>query len=151
MRIEMYGLVFETPGITVFLSSPWRCLAIEHRLFEAVKGIPDTQFEAEPDEYRVHLNHPNSWYTVLNAVTRVLKGWQEEASDVGNETRSWRWLLEADTDDHGYDHNGDRTCIWGGIELSWERGSPGDLEKEEELDLEGFGVRIWNNEEGKEN
>ena len=33
----------------------------------------------------------------------MLKGWQEEA-ETGSEKRTWRWLLEGDTDADGYDH-----------------------------------------------
>ena len=43
---------------------------------------------------------------------RVLKGWQEEA-DPGREKRTWRWLLEGDTDDSGYDHAGEPACLVG--------------------------------------
>ncbi len=33
MRIDFYGLVFETPRVTFYLWSPWRAAALEHRLF----------------------------------------------------------------------------------------------------------------------
>ena len=48
----------------------------------------------------------------LNAVSRVLKGWQEDADPAG-EKRSWRWLLEADTDADGYDHGGEMEAAVG--------------------------------------
>jgi hypothetical protein len=131
----------------VYLWSPWRCSALEHRLFEGVKAIPGVQFESEADELRLHLTEAKLWPMLLNVTARVLKGWQEEAADAGTERRAWRWLLEADTDDHGYDHTGDRTCIWVFLRLSLERGSPTDGEKGEDIDLNGFGVRIWSTEE----
>ena len=35
MRIEFFGLTFDTPCVTFYLWSPWRAAALEHRLFEA--------------------------------------------------------------------------------------------------------------------
>ena len=32
----------------------------------------------------------------LQMAERVLKGWQEEATDAGTDRRSWRWMVEAD-------------------------------------------------------
>lgn len=147
MRIDMYGLGFETPGVSVYLWSPWRCSAIEHRLFEGVKAIPGVKFETEADEHRLLFDDPKIWKSMLNVVARILKGWQEEAADAGTERRMWRWLLEADTDDHGYDHTGDRTCIWVFLRLSLDRSSAAEADKGEDLDLNGFGVRIWSTEE----
>ena len=78
----------------------------------------------------------------MQAVSRVLKGWQEEA-ELGGERRSWRWLLEADTDADGYDHTGEQTSLWGFLRVSVDRGGPGEPDKGEDIDLEGFGMRIW--------
>ncbi len=50
MRVDLYGLTFETPSITCYLWSPWRASAIEHRLFEAIRALPHVEFEAAADE-----------------------------------------------------------------------------------------------------
>jgi hypothetical protein len=142
MRVEFYGLVFEAPQVTVHLWSPWRSSALEHRLFEAVGGVPRIVIENGPDERRIRITDPKTWKAALQAVARVLKGWQEEA-DPGSERRTWRWLLEADTDADGYEHTGEPTSLWSFIRVGLDRGGPGDPEKGEDLDLDGFGVRIW--------
>jgi hypothetical protein len=142
MRVDFYGLAFETPCVTFALWSPWRSSALEHRLFEAVQGLPGTQVVQEGEERRVHITQLRTWRAALQALSRVLKGWQEEA-DLGGERRTWRWLLEADTDADGYDHNGEPTSLWGFLRVSVDRGGPGEEEKGEDIDLEGFGLRIW--------
>ena len=142
MRVDFYGLALETPRVTFHLWSPWRAGALEHRLFEVVRCLPGVQGEEDADEQRAHVGDAKSWRSAMQAVCRVLKGWQEEA-DPGQERRAWRWLLEGDTDDHGYDHNGEPACLWAFIRLLLERGGPGELDKNEEVDLFGFGVRIW--------
>src|SRR5436190_1080146 len=38
MRVDFYGLTFETPCVTFYLWSPWRSSALEHKLFEAVRA-----------------------------------------------------------------------------------------------------------------
>jgi hypothetical protein len=149
MRIELYGMVFETPGVTFYLWSPWRATFLEHRLFEAMRQLPSTEVEKEGDELRVHLVDGKAWRQTLQIVARVLKGWQEEAES-GSETRTWFWLIDGDTDCNGYDHTGERACLWGGIRLVLDRSNPGDEEKKiEEVDLDNFGLRIWNEQEGK--
>ncbi len=142
MRIDFYGLTFETPRVTVYLWSPWRASALEHKLFEAVHSLPGVRTEQEADEIHIDINDAKTWRSALQGVCRVIKGWQEEASP-GNERRGWRWLLEGDTDDHGYDHTGEPACIWAFLRLLLERGGLEDAEKGEEVDLNGFGVRIW--------
>ena len=57
--------------------------------------------------------------------------------------RSWRWLLEGDTDQSGYDHAGERLSLWGFLRVSLDRGGPGEQEKGEDVELEAFGLRIW--------
>ena len=141
MRIDFYGLMFESPHVTFHLWSPWRAAEIEHRLFQAVRALPRTQSEAGADEWLVHLSDPKSWRAALQAVSRVLKGWQEEA-DPGSERRTWRWLLEGDTDDAGYDHNGEPASLWGFLRLGLERGGPGESDKYEDIDLDGFGIEV---------
>jgi hypothetical protein len=142
MRVEFYGLVLETPRVSVYLWSPWRAAALEHRLFDAIRVLPRVSLEKGPDEVRVHIDDPKTFRTALQAAERVLKGWQEEA-DPGSERRSWRWLLEGDTDADGYDHTGEPLSLWGFLRLGLERGVPGEGEKNEDIDLEGFGVQVW--------
>jgi hypothetical protein len=141
MRFEFYGLAFETPRVSFYLWSPWRAAAIEHRLFDALRGLPRVEVEEGPDELRLHLADPRTCRAALQAVARVLKGWQEEA-DPGSERRSWRWLLEADTDADGYDHNGEPASVWGFLRLGLDRGGPGEPDKGEDIDLEGFGLQV---------
>lgn len=142
MRVDFYGLAFETPRVSFYLWSPWRSSAMEHKLFQAVAGLPKVQIEQAPDETHVHINDPRTLRAALQAVSRVLKGWQEEA-DPGSERRSWRWLIEGDTDADGYDHNGERASLWAFLRVSLDRGAPDEPEKGEDVDLEGFGARIW--------
>ena len=44
MRVDFYGLAFETPRVTFYLRSPWRAAALEHKLFEPAfytTDVPD--------------------------------------------------------------------------------------------------------------
>jgi hypothetical protein len=142
MRVDFYGLILETPRVSVYLWSPWRASALEHRLFEAIRTLPRVLLEQGPDEVRLQIDDPKTFRTALQAAERVLKGWQEEA-DPGSERRSWRWLLEGDTDADGYDHTGEPISLWGFLRLGLERGVPGEGEKNEDIDLEGFGLQVW--------
>lgn len=146
MRVDVFGLQFECGGTTLHLWSPWRCSQLEHKLFEAVKTLPDAELESAPDEIQLHITDNKSWKSAAQSLSRVLKGWQEEASDTGGERRSWRWLIEADIDANGYDLNGEKSVIWIYARLSIERGGPGESEKGEDLDLNGFGISLWNEE-----
>ena len=141
MRVDFYGLTFEAPRVTILLWSPWRAAALEHKLFEAIRALPRVEFEDAGDELRLDVTDPKAWRAALLAVSRVLKGWQEEA-DAGSERRTWRWLLEGDTDDAGYDHNGEPASIWCFLRLGLERGVIGEPEKGEDVDMEGFGLQI---------
>ena len=141
MRIEFFGLAFDTPAVTFYLWSPWRASALEHRLFEAIQNLPGTEPGQEADERHLHVTNPRTWRSSLQAVSRVLKGWQEDA-DPGSERRAWRWLLEADTDAHGYDHTGEPAALWGFLRLGLDRGGPGEPDKGEDVELEGFGLQI---------
>jgi hypothetical protein len=78
MRVDFYGLAFETPRVTFFLRSPWRSSHLEHRLFDAVRGLPRVEPEEAPDELRLHLTDPKTWRMALQATTRVLKGWKKK-------------------------------------------------------------------------
>jgi hypothetical protein len=141
MRFAFYGLTFDTPRVTFYLWSPWRATAIEHRMFEAIRNLPGVRVEQGADELRIAMADAKPARAAVQAVERVLKGWQEDA-DPGSERRSWRWLLEADTDAHGYDHTGEPTALWGFLRLGLDRGGPGEPDKGEDVELEGFGLQI---------
>ena len=148
MRVDLFGLVMETPSVTFYLWSPWRCSAIEHKMFDALKALPNVTAEAAPDEVRLHITENKSWRVAVQNLSRVLKGWQEEATDGGkDERRSWRWLIEADTDASGYDMQGEKTSFWAYVRLSVDRGGPGETEKGEDIALNGFGVQVCGEEE----
>jgi hypothetical protein len=142
MHVDLYGLAFETPTVTVYLWSPWRASHLEHRLFDAVAHLSGVEVEKEADERRVTLTDQKGWRAALQAIARVMKGWQEEAES-GGDQRSWRWLLEADTDCNGYEHGGDRASLWAFLRVALERGTLGEEEKREDIDLNDFGLRIW--------
>jgi hypothetical protein len=141
MRIDLYGLAFEAPRVTFYLWSPWRAAALEHRLFDAVGALPGVRPEAVEDGRSLHVGDAKTWRAAVQAIARVLKGWQEEADP--EERRSWRWLLEGDTDAYGYDQAGEPAGLWALVRVSVDRGGPGEGEKGEDVDLEGFGARIW--------
>lgn len=141
MRFEFYGLAFETPRVIFHLWSPWRATSLEHRLFDALRSLPKVEVEEGADERRLAISDPKTCRTALQAISRVLKGWQEDA-DTSSERRTWRWLLEGDVDDAGYDHNGEQASLWAFVRVSLERGGFGEPEKGEDLDLDGFGLEI---------
>jgi hypothetical protein len=143
MRVDLFGLVMEAPGVTFYLWSPWRCSALEHKLFEAVKEVPGAKLESDPDELRIELTDPKGWKQAVQSLSRVLKGWQEEAAEGGTDRRSWRWLIETDVDASGYDSHGEKASFWGYVRLALDRGSPSEPEKGEDIDLNGFGVCVW--------
>jgi hypothetical protein len=145
MHIDLYGLTLDTPKVTCYLWSPWRASALEHRLFDVVRQIAGVELEQDVDELRAHINEAKAWRQALTALVRVLKGWQEEATDAGRERRAWRWLIEGDTDDHGYDHAGEQAGLWVFLRLGLDRGGYEEGEKGEDVDLNGFGLRIWPN------
>lgn len=147
MRVDLYGLTMEAPGVTAYLWSPWRCSALEHKLFDAVAALPNVEIEKEADELRVNISDSKTWKQALQSLARVLKGWQEEGVDAGNEKRSWRWLMEADVDTDGYDHKGEKSAFWLFLRLALDRGTLGEPEKGEDIDLNGFGICVWCQEE----
>ena len=148
MKVDLFGLTMEAPGVTFYLWSPWRCSALEHKLFDSLKGVPNATLEAAGDELRVHVTEQKGWKTAIQNLSRVLKGWQEEATDGGKEERrAWRWLLEADADGAGYDMQGERTSFWAYVRLSLDHGGPGEADKGEDIDLNGFGVQVWGSRE----
>ena len=142
MRVEFYNLVFDTPRITFHLWSPWRATALEHRLFEAVRQLTGAQFDEGPDELRLQISDAKTFRLAVQATARVLKGWQEEA-DAGRERRSWWWLFEGDSNADGYDHNGEPFTLWAFIRVGVDRSGPSEPDKGEDIDLDGFGLRIW--------
>jgi hypothetical protein len=122
---------------------------LEHKLFEALKTVPNSTLEATPDEVKLHITEQKSWKAASQNLARVLKGWQEEASDAAkDERRAWRWLLEADVDASGYDMQGERSSFWAYLRLVIDRGGPGEIDKGEDLDLNGFGIQVWGAVEG---
>ena len=148
MKVDLFGLTMETANVTFYLWSPWRCSALEHKLFDSLRGLPGAVAEATGDELRLQISEPKAWKTAVQNLSRVLKGWQEEASDTGKEERrGWRWLVEADVDGAGYDMAGERASFWAYIRLSIDRGGPGETDKGEDLDLNGFGVEVWGSRE----
>ena len=149
MRVELHGMVFDTPAVSFYLWSPWRCSDLEHRLFKALQQLPGADLEEATDELRVHLSDPKVWRASLQVINRVMKGWQEEASDVGDEKRFWRWLFEADCDPDGFDYHGDPLSLWAFLRLTLDRSRPGESDRPEDLDLDGFGVRVWGHEAKK--
>ena len=142
MRVEFFGVAFETPTVSFYLWNPWRAAALEHKLFETVSNIPGNRKEQNGEELAVHFSDAKAVKAALVAIQRVLKGWQEEA-EMGTDRRTWRWLIDGDTNADGYDHNGEEFCLWGILRVSLDRGGVGESEKGEDIDLEGFGIRIW--------
>jgi hypothetical protein len=141
MRFDFYGLAFETPRVVFHLWSPWRATALEHRLFDALRHLPRVELEESADEHRLSVADPKTCRIALQSISRVIKGWQEEA-DAGSERRTWRWLMEGDIDDAGYDHNGEAASLWCFLRVGLERGGPGEPDKGEDVDLDGFGLEI---------
>jgi hypothetical protein len=144
MRVDFFGLAFETPRVTFYLWNPWRAALLEHKLFDAVAGLPGVRREQSGEEVAAHVEDPKTVRLALTAIQRVIKGWQEEA-EMGTDRRTWRWLIDGDTNADGYDHNGEEFCLWGILRVSLDRGGVGESEKGEDIDLEGFGLRIWAN------
>jgi hypothetical protein len=147
MKIDLYGMTFDGPGVTYYLWSPWRCSALEHRLFESIKALPNVEFEKAADELRLNITDSKVYRASIQMAERVLKGWQEEASDSGTDRRAWRWMVEADCDPHGYDHTGEKASVWAFLRLSLDRANPGEGERGEDIDLNGFGFRVWRSDE----
>lgn len=142
MKFEFYGMVFETPRVTFYLWTPWRCALLEHKLFGAVQELPNVRREEGNDELQVHVEDAKTARAALVAVSRVLKGWQEEA-EMGTDRRTWRWLMDGDSNNDGFDHNGERFSLWAILRVSLDRGGPVEGEKGEDVDMEGFGLRVW--------
>src|SRR6476659_8786799 len=122
MKIDLYGMTFDGPGVTYYLWSPWRCSALEHRLFESIKALPNVEFEKAADELRLNITDSKVY-------------------------RAWRWMVEADSDPHGYDHTGEKASVWAFLRLSLDRANPGEGERGEDIDLNGFGFRVWRSDE----
>ena len=143
MQVDFYGQKFEVARVTCYLWSPWRAAAIEHRLFNEIKQLPGVHLEQQPDEMRVQIADVNTWKLALVNMSRLLKGWQEEVASTGKERRVYRWLIEGDTDEHGYDHTGEVASIWIYLRAGLDRGEFDDADPSEWIDLHGFGLRLW--------
>ena len=61
MRVDFYGLAFETSRVTFYLWSPWRASALEHKLFDALRGLPRLQPEEGPDALREMNSFLDRW------------------------------------------------------------------------------------------
>lgn len=142
MQIDFYGMRFETPRVTCYLWMPWRATALEHRIFTAVRKLPDAVVETEKHDEHIHITDESLWEQTFHVVSRVLLGWQEDAV-TAEERRSWRWVLEGNTDNHGFDHTGEPASVWLFLRLSLDQGGPAEPEKGEDLDLHSFGIRLW--------
>lgn len=143
MQIDFYGLRFEASRVTCYLWTPWRAAALEHRLFNEVKQLAGVQLESTPEELRLQIADIKVWKEAILNMSRLLKGWQEEATDGGGkEQRVYRWLFEGDTDEHGYDHANELACLWVYLRVGLDRGDMGE-EPSEWIDLDGFGLRFW--------
>ncbi len=143
MQINFYGFQFEAARITCYLWSPWRAAAIEHRLFNEIKQLPGVEVESTPEELRIQIADVKTWHLAQVNLSRLLKGWQEEAASAGKERRLYRWLFEGDTDEHGYDHANDIACLWIYLRAGIDRGEFEADEPSEWIDLHGFGLRFW--------
>ena len=143
MQIDFYGFRFETSRITCTLWSPWRASALEHRLFNEMKLLPGVHLETSADELCVQIADAKIWKQALANMSRLLKGWQEEAASAGKERRLYRWLFEADTDEHGYDHANEVACLWVYLRVGLDRGDLDEEETSEWIDMTGFGLRFW--------
>jgi len=146
MKVNISGVCIETRKIVVYLKSPWRANALEHKLFEAARQIPEVQVEESQAEYKIVLKNIEKFQTLLESCTRILKGWQEDA-DLGTERRFWCWLFEGDADASGYDHNGNPASIWIFVRAIIEHAEHSmDAPKVEHVDLESFNFELTNNE-----
>jgi len=143
MRVELFGLCFETPGVTAHLWSSWRASTLETRMFDLLKALSPTVYEKSDDEHRLHIDDAKVWKTAMNTISRVMKGWQEEASDNGGERRSWCWMVEGDVGASGYDHTGEPANLWAFLRLTLDLNRPGEAEKAEIVDLDNLGFCIW--------
>ena len=77
MRVDLYGITFETSAVTFYLWSPWRSSALEHKLFDAIRQLPHAVFEQAPDELRANVSEGKTVKQAILTVERILKGWQE--------------------------------------------------------------------------
>jgi hypothetical protein len=143
MQIEFYGLKFEASRITCTLWTPWRASALEHRLFNEVKQLPGVHLETAPDELNVQIADVKIWKQAQANMSRLLKGWQEETATTGKERRVYRWLIEGDTDEHGYDHANEVACLWLYLRVGLDTGEVDEETPPEWIDLSGFGLRFW--------
>jgi hypothetical protein len=142
MRLDFFGLGFEVAGASFSLLSPWRAPVLANRCFKAVQEVPGLETTEGSDELQVKVTNPRTWQAALDAVTRVLKAWQEDA-ELGDERRSWRWVLRGDGPTHSEKAAGEAVILIGELRLIVERGALEDEGMDDEvIDLDGFEFRI---------
>src|SRR5262245_9298165 len=61
MHVDFYGILLESPGVTIYLWSPWRAAALEHRVFDAVATLQGVTVEKEADEIRLAIRDSKTW------------------------------------------------------------------------------------------
>jgi hypothetical protein len=142
MKINFHGMLFEPSRVSFYLWSPWRATALEHRLYSAVRKLANIVVQTEGHEEHIDVLDEDVWEQAFLAMNRVLLGWQEDA-DAAEERRSWRWVLEGNTDNHGFDHTGQPAGVWWFLRLALDQGGPAEPEKGEDIDLHSFGIRFW--------
>lgn len=142
MRIQIFGLTFETPRVQFLLHDPWRATSLEHRIFENVRKAIKVTPDEDPEGLRITLDDQKLWKPAIQGVIRTLKAWQEEASPVIGEQRMWCFVVEGNVTSTGYDIHGNQACIHVYVRLGVVRGGPADGEKGEEIDLDGFNIQI---------
>ena len=70
MRVDLFGLTMDAPGVTFYLWSPWRCSALEHKMFDALKALPNVTLETAPDEIRLHITENKAWRAAVQNLSR---------------------------------------------------------------------------------
>ena len=84
MRADFYGLAFETPRVTVFLRSPWRSSYLEHRLFDAARGLPRVEPEGARAEMFAEAEErlPGCLVARANELIEVVEAADEAAAEL---------------------------------------------------------------------
>ena len=108
-----------------------------------MKQLAGVHLESTLEELRVQIADGKTFKQGLSSMSRLLKGWQEEAAGVSKERRVYRWLIEGDTDEHGYDHSNEVACLWIYLRVGLDRGDLEVDEPSEWIDMNGIGFRLW--------
>ena len=105
--------------------------------------------DEDVDGQHVIVDDVKNWKPALQAVIRTLKAWQEEASPVNGEERLWCFVVEGNVTSNGYDIHGQPATIQVFVRLGLVRGGgPVDIDKGDEIDLDGFSIQIEQSPEG---